>query len=59
MGERSILSRRDLVLKELLMLDAKNFMIKAMSEMLNDASKITWRSSKRMIENPFMLIHVW
>jgi hypothetical protein len=30
-----------------------------MSEMLNDASKITWRSSKRMIENPFMLIHVW
>jgi len=46
-------------LKELLVLDAKNFMIKAMSEMLNDASKITWRSSKRMIENPFMLIHVW
>jgi len=38
---------------------AKNFRINATREMLKEASKIMWRSSKRMTGNPYSVIPVW
>ncbi|WP_448579621.1 hypothetical protein [Thermosphaera sp.] len=46
-------------MKESLELGAISFTIKAISEMLNEASKIMRRSSRRTVVNPYLIIPTW